>query len=119
MTDESAFPEELLIEMERVSPTSLAAHLDRDRPYDGQPHTGYGERGRQEIHGVTMRDVMDAYFRACFDSSGLLPGEWPASIYDLPWDEMDVVAVSQNLLVNIEKAMGIYPNIPRLDSEES
>jgi hypothetical protein len=105
---------EIEVEMERISPTSLAAHLDRTRPYDGQPHTDYGDRGKQEINGVTMRDITDAFFRACFEASGLAIEDWPASIYNLPWNDMDIVAVSQNLTCQIEKLMGIYPNVPRL-----
>lgn len=36
--------------------------LDRDRPYLGQPHTFTGERGKQEVFGVTMRDIRDIFF---------------------------------------------------------
>lgn len=36
--------EDLSIVLEQLSPSSLAAHLDADRPYDGQPHTDTGER---------------------------------------------------------------------------
>lgn len=100
--------------LEAIGPTSLAAHCDPSRDYDGQPHTVYGDRGKQEISGITMRDLQDAFFRACFESSGLPIEEWPGRIHDLPWRDMDIVAVSQNLSCNVEKAMGIYPNVPRL-----
>ena len=52
--------DEIAIEIERLMPSSLAARLDRDRPYDGQIHTDEGERGRQEVSGVTMRDLVDS-----------------------------------------------------------
>jgi hypothetical protein len=110
----SSFWEELNTEMERVGPTSLAAHLDRDRPYDGQAHTDYGERGKTEVKGITFRDLRDCFIRACYDSSGLMPSEWPGSVYDLPWDDMDIVAVSQNMSCWVEKYMGIYPNVPKM-----
>jgi len=105
---------DLFREMERLGPTSLAAHLDPTRPYDGQPHTDHGERGRTEIKGITFRDLRDCFMRACYESSGLPIKEWPGSVHDLPWDDMDIIAVAQNLSCNVEKAMGIYPNVPRL-----
>ena len=100
--------------IEKLAPSSLAAHLDRDRPYDGQPHTYQGERGKQLVEGLTTRDIVDCYLRACYDSSGLPIEQWPGRIYDLPWDDMDPIAIAQNLTCNIEKYMGIYPNVPKL-----
>lgn len=112
--EEPLTPESFGQMLEAICPSSLAAHLDPSRPYDGQPHTVYGERGAAEVHGVTFRDVQDAFIRACYESSGLPVEQWPGSVHDLPWDDMDILAVSQNLGCNIEKAMGIYPNVPRL-----
>lgn len=110
-TDE---PFDLAREIERISPSSLAAHLDPTRPYDGQPHTDNGDRGKQEISGITMRDLRDCFIRACYESSGLPIAQWPGTVYGLPWEDMDIIAVAQNLTLNVEKAMGIYPNVPRL-----
>lgn len=107
-------PLDLARVLEALCPSSMAAHLDPSRPYDGQPHTVHGERGRTEVKGITFRDLTDAFVRACYESSGLPIEEWPGSVHDLPWDQMDIMAVSQNLGCNVEKAMGIYPNIPRL-----
>lgn len=112
--NEESFAEELGNWLESVSPSSLAAHLDRDRPYDGQPHTDYGKRGAQEIHGLTMRDITDCFFRACYDASGLEPKDWPGSVYQLPWDQMDIISVSQNLTCWLERYMGIFPNVEPL-----
>lgn len=109
----SEFWDDLAREFERLSPSSLAASLDRDRSYDGQPHTDTGERGKTEITGITFRDLRDCFIRACYDSSGLPPEQWPGSVYDLPWDQMDILAVSQNLSCWVERYMGIYPNVPR------
>lgn len=109
------FSEDIERELEHVAPSSLVAHLDRDRPYDGQPHTNHGVRGQQEVHGITMRDVLDCYMRACFDASGLPAEEWPATVYHLPWDDMDPIAVGQNLTCWIERYMGIFPNVPDRD----
>lgn len=88
--------------------------LDRSRPYDGQPHTDLGERGRQEVSGITMRDLRDCFIRACYDSSGLSPENYPRDVYGLPWDEMDPIAISQNLTCWVERYMGIFPNVPSL-----
>lgn len=104
--------EEFAVELERISPSSLAEALDRDRPYEGQPHTVHGERGKQLVEGLTMRDIADCFTRACFDSSGLPPEQWPGSIYDLPWDDMDIIAVRIQLTCWIERYMGIFPNLP-------
>jgi hypothetical protein len=112
-TAEDGFWREFHLEMERLAPSSLAASLDPTRPYDGQPHTDTGERGRTEIKGITFRDLRDAFIRACYESSGLPMEQWPGSVYDLPWRDMDIIAVSQNLSCNVEKMMGIYPNVPR------
>ncbi len=106
--------DEIQIEIDRSAPSSLAAHLDRDRSYDGQPHTDHGERGRTLVTGLTMRDVIDCYVRACYDSSGLSPGDWPSDLYGLPWDDMDPVAVGQNLTCWVERYMGIYPNVRKV-----
>lgn len=105
--------EDLSTLLEGLSPSSLAAHLDPSRPYDGQPHTDLGDRGRTEVKGITFRDLRDCFIRACYESSGLPIEEWPGTVYDLPWHDMDIIAVAQNLSCNVEKAMGIYPNVPR------
>lgn len=99
--------------LEQVAPSSLVAHLDADRAYDGQPHTVNGERGQQMVEGLTMRDITDCFVRACYESSGLPIKQWPGSVHDLP--DLDLMAVSQNLGCNIEKRMGIYPNVPHVE----
>lgn len=109
-----SFSEEFNRELERIGPSSLAAHLDRDRPYDGQAHTDHGTRGATKVEGLTYRDVRDCFIRACYESSGLPIEEWPGTVYDLPWHQMDIIAVAQNLTCNMEKYQGIYPNVPRL-----
>lgn len=93
--------------LEAISPSGLLNHLDRTRPYDGQPHTSRGERGRTELTGVTMRDVYDSYLIGAFLASGLSTDDYPGSIYDLPWDDMDPIAVIQNACVVLAKRAGI------------
>jgi len=33
-------------------------------------------------------------------------------VYALPWDNMDPLAVAANMTCEVEKLMGIYPNVP-------
>lgn len=84
----------------------------RSRPYKGQPHTFDGERGKTEVKKLTFRDLKDCLIRAFYDSSGLPPHEYPKDVYQLPLEAMDPIAICQNLCVEVEKVMGIYPNIP-------
>ena len=103
-------------------------NMRRDRPYNGQPQTISGERGAAEIRGVTFRDMRDCFIRAVLLSSH---GISPAGLYDeatkgeaaaicendlYGWDlnKLDPMAVAQNLACEIEKLMGIYPNVPAL-----
>jgi len=68
-------------------------HKRRIRLYRGQPHTDHGERGKTLVSGLTMRDVGDCIAREFAQSRA--PD-----------------AVIQNAMCNIEKMMGIYPNLP-------
>lgn len=102
----------------------------RDRPYDGQSHTDNGLRGKTIVEGLTMRDIADCYYRAILHSSGdtllneIADSDDIARIkhmvwHDVNWSAIDPVAVQQNLTVNIEKMMGIFPNLPEVTDEES
>lgn len=104
--------------VESISPSSLIPHMIRSRPYDGQCHTTLGERGSTEVEGLTYRDVYDCMFRGAFDASGLPEHEYPASIFNLPWNDMDIIAVFQNAMCWMEKYQGIYPNVPELTFED-
>ena len=110
--------------IEREFSTDVLDTLDRQRPYNGQSWTDDGIRGKQEVHGLTMRDIKDCFVRACYESAPImdkdkletyvLTGErnYPKSIYDLPWEHIDIMAVCQNMTCWIEKYMGIFPNLP-------
>lgn len=106
-------------------PTTL-----RDRPYDGQSHTDAGLRGKTLVEGLTMRDIADCYYRAILHSSGdtelnkLADSDDIEQIkrtiwHDVNWTAIDPVAVQQNLTCNIEKMMGIFPNVPELEDGNS
>lgn len=111
-------------------------NMRRDRPYSGLPHTCTGERGSTEIRGITFRDLRDCFVRAFIQShavykSGSLEPVQPnfalsreaekgenaclceGDVYSLKGD-IDPIAVVQNLCCEVEKIMGIYPNVPRL-----
>ena len=115
-------------------------NMRRDRPYNGQPHTDQGVRGSRFVEGLTMRDIRDCFVRAfvvshsTFDKNmaDVQPnralyqeadkGEHGVicdnDLYTLQGD-FDPVAVAQNLTCEIEKMMGIFPNVPRLRKESS
>lgn len=107
--------------------------MRRDRPYSGQSHTSQGERGRLEVKGLTVRDLRDCYVRAfilshsVYQEGSLEPLEPNHTLYheamkgvdaQLNANDMhdvvgsfDPIAVSQNMAVEIEKLMGVFPNI--------
>lgn len=103
----------------------------RGRPYEGQSWTDSGERGKQEIKGVTFRDLRDCYIRAwCMSAAHLnetlydeaLKGEQAClcanDVYGLE-GSIDPMAILQNLSCEIERLMGIFPNVPPLAGEEA
>ena len=100
--------------MEDISPSDLSSALDRHRQYSGQPQTSLGDRGKTEVKGVTFRDVRDCFIIGAFKASGLGEDNYPESVYSLPWDKMDIIAVIQSASCEIEKRMGIYPNVSPL-----
>lgn len=103
-------------------------NMRRDRPYDGQPHTCTGARGATEIRGLTFRDLRDCFIRAVLLSSFEIskPGLYEEAckgeaatlcendVYGFNLDKLDPMAISQNLAIEVEKLMGIYPNVPAL-----
>ena len=112
-------PEKFLKEfddvLEKISPSDyITAKMHKNRDYNGQPHTDQGERGKQLVEGLTMRDIADCFLVGCFEGSGLTTENYPSSVYQLPWDDIDIIAVRQNMMCEIEKKMKIYPNVPEL-----
>ena len=59
--------------------------------------------GKQVIEGLRMRDIRDCLHRAAFSSIR---------------KAIDVEALAQNLGCEIEKVMGIFPNVEGLDSND-
>lgn len=92
-----------------------------------QPHTIQGERGQQmvslkdiQIAECFLRGMLDAatYYGKDNDYSPtekLYYNDLIEIIYEVRWMEnFDPVAIVQSACCHMEKAMGIYPNIPPL-----
>ena len=100
---------------------SSAYSNKRDRPYTGQSHTSDGERGKTLIEGLTMRDLQDCFVIGLLRASGIpelyskaISNTWlKKDVYDIPMD-IDPIAACQNMLCEVEKMMGIYPNTPEV-----
>jgi len=99
-----------------------------ERPHSGQTHTFTGDRGRQEINGISVRDVADCMVKGlAWSANDQLTDEARARIdadqftyeelYDLNLSLIDPIAAVQNLIVEIEKRMNIFPNVPGLIAE--
>lgn len=118
-------------------------NMRRDRPYNGQPHTDTGTRGATEVRGITFRDLRDCFIRAVLLSTGgqFYPTDDPAmrdrmaalyeeankgenatlcenDLYGWDLDKLDPLAIAQNMSCEVERIMGIYPNVPKLTSEQ-
>ena len=106
-------------------------NMSRDRLYYGQSHTDKGIRGATKIQGVTFRDLRDCFIRAVFLSASHLieelyneanKGENAAlcenDLYKLDLNQLDPMAICQNLSCEVERIMGIFPNVPHLEIDE-
>jgi hypothetical protein len=107
---------------------SSAYSNDRNRPYDGQSHTDDGTRGKTEVLGLTFRDLKDCFVKGALLASGhqhngiyykkIKNESWlHDDVYELDWDGLDPIAVWQNMSCEIEKTMGIFPNVPKLEEK--
>ena len=102
-----------------------AYRSDKDRPYNGQPQTTFGERGKTIIEGLTFRDAMDCFVAGLLDCCGIEQPELyeiadkatSEDMYDVDLSKIDPLAWWQNMACRIEKMMGIYPNVPFLKGE--
>ena len=95
-----------------------AFRMDRERPYNGQPHTDDGKRGKTIVEGLTMRDISDCIVKGFLDAGGI-QSENPLhdDLYKIN-EELDYGAVIQCSMCWVEKYMGIFPNVPELKEKE-
>ena len=101
--------------------------------HSGQPHTILGIRGQQEMK---LKDIQicECFLRGMLDGAtywgitpaGELTNNLPPekmeyhhlidAIYRVKWIEnFDPVAIVQCASVHLEKVLGIYPNVPKLE----
>lgn len=106
---------------------------DPNRPFTGQPHTVNGIRGKAEVRGIRFRDLADCVMKAWIDAaSHTIEDEAKKEelrrrtedgtlnyndVYEIQCGEVDPVALMQNVICRVEKAMRIFPNTPRLDGD--
>ena len=94
---------------------------DPNRPFNGQPQTDQGERGKQPTDGLRFRDVADCFLLGWLYASerGSLAESGTATYNDIYEGNYDVdpLAVMQNMLCEMERRLGIYPNVPKLTRE--
>lgn len=103
---------------------ALSDHTtDPNRPFTGQAHTFNGWRGKTEVRGIRFRDLADCIVKAFVDAAagpeqdelrrraddGTL---YYNDVYQLDLSEVDPLALQQNVCCRVEKAMGIFPNLP-------
>ncbi len=115
---------------------------DRERPYNGQPHTDQGKRGETIIEGLTMRDLADCmvqgFLRSSMDpeiqdkvveisddpdigkgTKYAAKNTWRYQDMYLDKGDLDPRAVIQNTVCMVEQMMGIFPNVGHIYSKES
>lgn len=94
---------------------------DLDRPFTGQPHTDQGERGKTLVVGLRFRDVADCFVIGWLEAAGRgsLADSGTATYNDVYecGEDIDPLAVMQNMTCEMERRMGIYPNVPRLSCD--
>ncbi len=107
--DNASCAQQILEAIEDYKSIGLDEVLNRNRPYNGQPWTDDGKRGKVLVQGLTMRDIRDCLILAFYDSR---PPNCPPpkEVEDLPLEDMSLEAISQNLCCWIERYMGIFPS---------
>jgi len=111
---------------------SGAYRNDRERPYNGQPQTDDGIRGKTMIHSLTMRDMRDCYVKGLLLCCGgtdiesqtalynsVEAGTWRTDdVFEVDLSQIDPLAVTQNMMCEVERMMGIFPNVPKLEAPD-
>lgn len=119
--------EEFLCEILDSFPEEEKFTMDRDREFIGEYNSFWGERGKTFVNGMRIRDICDCILRGTLlanahnhkdfyeeASKGEKADLAPTDLYHASFHNVDPVAVIQNIMCEIEKMMGIYPNIPEL-----
>jgi len=123
MSDEcpQPLPEPLASIAKIIYETGDHSVTDRNRPYNGQPQTDEGERGKTLVAGLTFRDVCDCYVLGFLMATGRSAlAESGTATYNDVYEaakvdpNFDPLAVMQNMSCEMERRMGIFPNLPPL-----
>lgn len=91
--------------------------FDPDRPFDGQPHTDQGERGKT-LCNLRFRDIADCvaigFLRSCGFSEERIRASTRNDLYEAVDEDpdFDPCAAIQIANCEMERRMGIYPNLP-------
>lgn len=120
---------DLISFIDQVTQNSLC-DMHRNRLYNGQLHTYKGLRGQQIVSGITIRDLSDCLLRSFFLCSGHINSDkyteackgeeaklCENDLYGWDLDKIDPVALIQNFTCEVEKIMGIFPNLSKIKSE--
>ena len=68
-------------------------------------------RCSMELRGVSISDLCDCYILACYEASKIEPKNYPHSISDINFGDVDPHLLLQYLVRNIERLMGVYPSV--------
>jgi hypothetical protein len=114
---------------------SNLSDIIKDVMHSSQPHTILGLRGQQEmtlkeiqICECFLRGMLDGATYYNLDKNGNLTDRIPTEkleyhhlidiIYTVKWlENFDPIAVIQCAGCHLEKVLGIYPNVPKLNYE--
>jgi hypothetical protein len=124
------------LEFASVAATGSSAYRnDRERPYNGQPQTDHGERGKTEVRGLTIRDISDCFVQGFLAASGVSEladktisldtddasykkGDWRyEDVYKIKTD-INPQAVIGMAMCFIEKYMGVFPNVGKIELKD-
>jgi len=118
------------------SDLSNLGDIINDVMHSGQPHTILGIRGQQEmklkeiqIAECFLRGMLDGATYYSLDKNGNLTNRIETEkleyhhlidiIYKVEWlKDFDPVAVVQCAGCHLEKILGIYPNVPKLEKND-
>ena len=97
---------------------TTGASVDPERPFGA--HTEQGERGQEKVT-IRMRDIADCFVIGAGLASGAGGAYYRAkmarsTITNFTKLTIDPLAVMQNMLCEIERRIGIFPNLPGRNS---
>lgn len=90
-------------------------NINTERPFDGQDHTFFGERGKTEIERIRFRDLADCiatvFLRLCCGDEEVEAEEVYDKLKSLDTSNINTKTFIQGVSCEVEMMMGIFPNI--------